>query len=122
MEFAAAVPGGEFMDLADLARLQGERWSRQLVYVAARSQFYKTLWNGRRPDGRLEALGELPFTDKEMLRADQRRHGPFGSYLAAATDRISRVHRTIRSAGTFPPAAASLHRFRQYGNLFSLRR
>jgi hypothetical protein len=43
MEFAAAVPGGEFMDLADLARLQGERWSRQLVYVAARSQFYKTL-------------------------------------------------------------------------------
>jgi len=100
MEFAAAVPGGEFMDLADLARLQGERWSRQLVYVAARSQFYKTLWNGRRPDGRLEALGELPFTDKEMLRADQRRHGPFGSYLAAATDRISRVHRTSGTTGT----------------------
>ena len=63
MEFAAAVPGGEFMDLVDLARLQGERWSRQLVYVAARSQFYKTLWNGRQPDGRIEALGELPFTD-----------------------------------------------------------
>ena len=65
MEFAAAVPGGEFMDLADLARLQGERWSRQLVYVAARSQFYKTLWNGRRPDGRLEGLGELAITGLE---------------------------------------------------------
>jgi phenylacetate-CoA ligase len=100
MEFAAAVPGGEFMDLADLARLQRERWSRQFVYVAARSRFYETLWKGRRPDGRLGSLGELPFTTKEMLRIDQRQHGPFGSYLAAAPARISRVHRTSGTTGT----------------------
>ena len=97
--FPAAIPRADFLPLADLAALQTQRWPHQAAHVAANSPFYRRLWRGRAPPEHLEALEELPFSDKEMLRDDQRAHPPFGSYLAAAPERIARIHRTSGTTG-----------------------
>ena len=81
---------------ADVARTQEERWSRQAVYVKSRSGFYR----GLKLTGRIAELANLPLTEKDTLRADQRDHPPFGSYLAANPETVSRIHRTSGSSGT----------------------
>jgi phenylacetate-CoA ligase len=48
----------------------------------------------------LEGLADLPFIDKEMLRASQSAHPPFGDYLAAPLVAVNRVHRTSGTTGT----------------------
>ncbi len=80
---------------ADIANLRKERWARQAEYVRSRSTFYR----GLKPTGRIEELDDLPLTGKETLRDDQRDHPPFGSYLAAPPEIVSRVHRTSGSTG-----------------------
>jgi phenylacetate-CoA ligase len=52
------------------------------------------------PPARLEGLADLPLIDKEMLRASQHAHPPFGDYLAADEAQIARVHRTSGTTGT----------------------
>ncbi len=90
----------EFADLADLAAHREACWQRQRDYVLARSALHRRVWAGRLPPPHLEALAELPLIDKEMLRASQRAHPPFGDYLAAPPERIARVHRTSGTTGT----------------------
>jgi len=80
---------------ADIANLQKERWVRQAEYVRNHSTFYSAL--GLK--GRIEEVADLPLTGKETLRADQHAHPPFGSYLAAAPESVSRIHRTSGSTG-----------------------
>ncbi|MDZ7839885.1 MAG: phenylacetate--CoA ligase family protein [Gammaproteobacteria bacterium] len=96
----AAVAGADFLEPAELRSVQRTRWRSQSAYVQARSGFYRTLYGARRvvPDD-LEYLVELPFTDKQMLREDQERNRPFGSYLAADPTRIMRMHRTSGTTG-----------------------
>lgn len=96
----AAVAGADFLDPAELRSLQRTRWRSQSAYVQASSGFYRTLYGARAviPDD-LEYLVELPFTDKQMLREDQERNRPFGSYLAADPTRIIRMHRTSGTTG-----------------------
>lgn len=94
-----AVHRAEFLSPRDRGSLQRDRWLRQSAYVAASSAFYRSLWDGRPVDPRLDALEVLPFTDKEMLRSDQAAHPPFGRYLAAEPAQIGRVHRTSGSTG-----------------------
>lgn len=94
------VARADFAELADLAAHRQRCWERQRDYVAACSPFLRRAWGGAEPPQRLEALAELPLVDKEMLRESQRAHPPFGDYLAAAEDRIARVHRTSGTTGT----------------------
>jgi phenylacetate-CoA ligase len=68
--------------------------------VAACSALHRRVWAGAEPPQRLEGLAELPLIDKEMLRESQRAQPPFGDYLAAASERIARVHRTSGTSGT----------------------
>ena len=68
------LPRGEYLPPPDIAAIQVARWARQAAYVAEESAFYRGLWGGRAPDPRLEALAELPLTDKAMLRRDQAEH------------------------------------------------
>jgi phenylacetate-CoA ligase len=96
MRGLSAIEGAERLDAADLARIQAERWKGQAAYVAAGSDFYRSL----KLTGRIEELADLPFTDKDALRADQQRHPPFGSYLASAPEKVARVHRTSGSTGS----------------------
>jgi phenylacetate-CoA ligase len=107
MTSTEALPRAEFLDLSALASLQADRWHAQAASVSAHSSFYRGVWEGRGPDGRLASLAGLPLTTKEMLREDQRRHPPFGSYLAAPPERIRRVHRTSGTTGVAMTIALS---------------
>ncbi|MCP5082780.1 MAG: phenylacetate--CoA ligase [Alphaproteobacteria bacterium] len=88
------------MALGDLAELQAERWARQSDYVSAHSEFYRRHLHATPLPTTLATLQDVPFTDKEMLRADQAENGPFGSYIAANPDTITRLHRTSGTTGT----------------------
>ncbi len=94
------IDRADFADLADLARHRQQAWEIQRDYVMARSALHRRAWAGAVPPVRLEGLGELPFTNKEMLRASQRDMPPYGDYLAAPPDRITRIHRTSGTTGT----------------------
>lgn len=95
-----ALPQAEFMDLDALTQLQRQRWTAQAAHVSARSSFYQAFLGKGALRGDLDEIGDLAFSDKEMLRADQARHGPFGSYLAAPPEAIMRLHRTSGTTGT----------------------
>ncbi len=94
------VDKADFAPLADLAAHRQASWERQRDYVAATSPLHTRVWGGQLPPARLEALTDLPFTDKEMLRQSQRDHPPFGDYLAAPETKVVRVHRTSGTTGT----------------------
>ncbi len=79
----------------DIVRVQQERWGRQADYIRSNSGFYR----GLRLTGRIEELAGLPLTGKDALRDDQQAHPPFGSYLAAKPETVSRIHRTSGSTG-----------------------
>jgi phenylacetate-CoA ligase len=104
-------------DLNDAAigRIQERRWARQAEYVQGNSIFYRHL----KLKGRIEELAGLPFTDKDALRADQRDHPPFGSYLAADPDSVSRIHRTSGSTGTAMNIALSAADARMFAEVGS---
>ena len=83
----------------DIAALRQERWRVQRAYVIERSPFLARLWGDQEVPERLEDLPALPFCDKGMLRESQSAHPPFGDYLAAAPERVVRLHRTSGTTG-----------------------
>ena len=90
----------DFLDLDQINRIQRKHWSAQADYIQRHSGFYQRHFSHLSLKGQLEEIVDLPFTDKEMLRQDQQQHGPFGSYLAAATDQVVRMHRTSGTTGS----------------------
>ncbi len=86
-------------DLAQLRPAQQELWQRQSRYVAQSSDFYRDLWQGEAPPLRLDDLAELPLSCKAELRLSQQRHPPFGHYLAASPEQVTRLHRTSGTTG-----------------------
>jgi phenylacetate-CoA ligase len=90
------MPEVERMSEGDLDALARKRWRAQAEYVSTRSDFYRA----HKFTGELDELADVDFTDKEMLRDDQRLNPPFGSYLASSPAHVSRVHRTSGSTGT----------------------
>jgi len=96
MSQAQAIAQTEYLEPSELAHIQRERWRDQAAYIRERSAFYR----GQPLTGKIEELADIPFTDKEMLREDQRAHPPFGGYLASASEAVSRIHRTSGSTGT----------------------
>jgi phenylacetate-CoA ligase len=94
------IDNAAFADLKGLAAHRQTWWEQQRDYVTQRSALHLRAWQGRTPPLRLEALAELPFTNKEMLRQSQRDYPPFGDYLAAPPKAVIRVHRTSGTTGT----------------------
>ncbi len=90
----------DFLEQPDLIRMQRAYWLKQAEYVSNRSLFYQKHFSSQALAGNLDEISDLPFTDKEMLRCDQHETPPFGSYLAAPTDQITRMHRTSGTTGT----------------------
>lgn len=91
----------DYLDLGELERIQIKNWRDQCRYVENNSEFYQHHLDGLLPlRGELAEISTLPFTDKEMLRENQHRHPPFGSYLACKPDAITRMHRTSGTTGT----------------------
>ena len=94
------LPRADFADPADLAAHRQRSWEGQRDYILARSPLHRRAWGAATPPKSLEGLAELPFTEKEMLRASQRAHPPFGDYLAADPETVVRLHRTSGTTGT----------------------
>jgi phenylacetate-CoA ligase len=90
---------GHKVPLEEIARHRQRSWERQSAYVAKNSAFYQRLWDGRKPPARLEDIAELPFSDKAGLRLAQPASPPFGAYLAAPPEKVSRLHRTSGTTG-----------------------
>ncbi len=89
----------DFLPLDEVERLQRARWPVQVAWVAGRSTLFQELWRGQAPSDRFEALSELPFSDKAMLRKSQAADPPFGDYLAVDPDQVIRLHRTSGTTG-----------------------
>jgi phenylacetate-CoA ligase len=96
---SVAIPGAEFMALEDIAVLQRDRWRVQAAYVSQNSTFYREHFADQGLVGDIAELADLPFTDKEMLRTDQKACPPFGTYQTAAPEKLSRIHRTSGTTG-----------------------
>ncbi|MCT8972545.1 phenylacetate--CoA ligase family protein [Microbaculum marinisediminis] len=94
------VDRADFADLSDLAAHRQRLWDAQRDYVATKSSLHRRAWGKASPPKSLDGLADLPFTTKEMLRASQRDHPPFGDYLASDETTIARVHRTSGTTGT----------------------
>lgn len=69
-----------------------ERWRELLEFIVPRNPFYAQKLAGIAWPSL--ALHELPFTTKDELLADQRRHPPYGTNLTFPHDRYSRLHQT----------------------------
>ena len=93
------IENGHRIPPEELTSHRQTAWERQSAYVAAHSTFFQRLWNGKAPPKRLEDLPGLPFSDKAGLRQSQPAHPPFGDYLAAPRESVSRLHRTSGTTG-----------------------
>ena len=87
------------MSAAELWPYQQAAWAMQRAQVAAGSDFYHNLWEGKAPPLDLRELAALPLSDKAQLRASQAEHPPFGNYLAAPGSHATRLHRTSGTTG-----------------------
>jgi len=93
------LPNAETMPLKALRNHTQKAWEDQSRYVADTSDFYRQIWNGKRPPKDLRDLPGLPLSDKSQLRISQAEHPPFGDYLAAPISQAVRLHRTSGSIG-----------------------
>jgi phenylacetate-CoA ligase len=94
------IPNAEFLNPDELSPIQQTHWANQSSFIMANSDFYQRHFKGLKLSGDLAEIADLPFTDKEMLRNEQRTQPPFGGYLAADESRIVRMHRTSGTTGT----------------------
>jgi phenylacetate-CoA ligase len=93
------LPKADFAPLDELVAHRQRLWSLQRDHVREHSDLYRDVWAGYAVPESLDDLPALPLVDKEVLRASQREHPPFGAYLAAAPAGVRRVHRTGGTTG-----------------------
>ena len=98
-------PEVETRPLAQQFELDRVSYQEQVKYLFANSAFYQRKFAEAGFDtpekvGDLDAISELPFTEKDEIRTAQAEHGPFGNHLAAAADSLVRVFSTSGTTGT----------------------
>lgn len=89
---------------AEQFALDRQAYRGQLRYLFQNSIFYKKKlgeagFETAEAVGELDALSQLPFTEKDELRATQAEHPPFGEHLACAPERLQRVFSTSGTTG-----------------------
>lgn len=90
----------ETMSAETVRQYQDILWSSQWNYVMTSSEFYrKKLGRFAGRNMTLDALQELPFTEKDELRISQEASYPFGDYLACSQEAVARMHRTSGTTG-----------------------
>lgn len=100
MPDAMLDPEFEALPAQDVRAFQERLWPDQRRYVRAASAFYRAKLDRRLPaEIDLDALQQLPCTDKEGLRHSQERYYPFGDYIACKEDQVVRLHRTSGTTG-----------------------
>jgi phenylacetate-CoA ligase len=93
------LENGHMLSLKDTSDYRQNAWERQSSYVTENSLFYQRLWNGTSPPKKLQEIAELPLSDKASLRLAQPASPPFGDYLAARPEKVTRLHRTSGTTG-----------------------
>ena len=79
--------------------LDDASYREQLVYLLDRSPFYRARLSGADPDGGLDALADLPLTEKPDLKATCTADNPIGSHLCVPMSEIVRVYSTSGTTG-----------------------
>ncbi|MGO8834164.1 MAG: phenylacetate--CoA ligase family protein [Roseiarcus sp.] len=91
-------------------------YRRQIAYLFAHSRFYREKlaaagFASPEAVGGLEAIGRLPFTEKDELRRTRTAAEPIGAHLTAGDDEIVRIFSTSGTTGApsyIPLTAADL--------------
>lgn len=94
----------ETRDPREQFRIDAESYRRQVEYLFRRSDFYREKLHAagfRKPEdvGGLEDIAQLPFTEKDELRATQAQYPPFGAHLACDPGDLVRVYSTSGTTG-----------------------
>jgi phenylacetate-CoA ligase len=85
-------------------RIDAAAYAEQVRYLFARSEFYRQRlqaagFKDATSVGPLERIQELPFTEKDDLRATQAHAPPFGAHLACDPNDLVRIYSTSGTTG-----------------------
>ena len=94
----------ETRPVADQFSLDRETYRNQVRYLFKSSVFYRRKLREagfHRPEqvGELDNIADLPFTEKDELRATQAAAPPFGEHLACPPEALRRVYNTSGTTG-----------------------
>jgi len=97
-------PQAETRSVNDQFAIDRVSYREQMRYLMARSALYRAKLNEAgfytdRDIGELDDIAQLPFTEKDELRASQANFPPFGSHLAADPQDLRRVFSTSGTTG-----------------------
>ena len=97
-------PETETRSLNDQFAIDRESYKQQIRYLFAHSEFYQQKFakaGFATPEsvGELDDIAQLPFTEKDELRASQANFPPFGNHVAANPDDLRRVFSTSGTTG-----------------------
>lgn len=84
--------------------LDRESYRRQIRYLFDHSAFYRRKlveagFSSAAHVGELDDIADLPFTEKDELRATQAVTPPFGDHLACPPDQLQRIYNTSGTSG-----------------------
>ncbi len=87
------------------ARADDPAYRRQIAHLLAHSPFYRKKlaeagFESAAAVGGIEAIGALPFTEKDELRASRSAAEPIGTHLAVPMDKLARIYSTSGTTGT----------------------
>ncbi len=109
----------ETWEPARLREHEDEALRRQLEHVQAGSGFYRTKMAEAGVDlasvRTTEDLRELPFTEKEELRASLAEHPPLGDHLAVPVTDLAQIQATSGTSGTPSYFGLTEHDLRVWG-------
>jgi phenylacetate-CoA ligase len=91
-----ADPGQSTREVRDF---QNALWADQWSYTKGSPFYQRRLGSLASREISLDAIGELPFTEKDDLRKSQEGAYPFGDYVRCDHDRIVRLHKTSGTTG-----------------------
>jgi phenylacetate-CoA ligase len=85
-------------------RIDQDSYKQQIDYLFRNSDFYRDKLAGAGfrnagDVGGLDNIADLPFTEKDELRASQAEHPPFGSHLACDPGELRRIYSTSGTTG-----------------------
>ncbi|WP_405224395.1 phenylacetate--CoA ligase family protein [Lentisalinibacter sediminis] len=96
--------GTETRPVEEQFALDRKTYRRQVAYLFEHSTFYQQKLREAGFDdagavGELDEIAQLPFTEKDELRATQADAPPFGEHLAALPEKLMRVFSTSGTTG-----------------------
>ena len=100
-----------------------ESYRVQIERLYERSAFYRNKLRGAGFDspnavGGLERIAELPFTEKDELRASQAAHPPLGAHAAVEIEQAARIYSTSGTSGAplyIPLTRSDVEQWREIG-------